>query len=93
MQFNIISVQGGMFDSDDGKKIAYGSVNVMDEEIQNREGFAGLEVKKIKCNPDLIHHIKHLVPGLFECDIDIVGKNSQVKIMTAKKVDSKVKAA
>jgi len=93
MQFNIINVSGGSFQNDKGENIAYGSVHCIDEEVQKREGFAGQDVKKIRCNPDLIGHIGHLVPALFECDIDIVGKDSKVKIVSAKAVNSKVKVA
>ncbi len=91
MQFNIVSVSGGTFKNDEGKDFDYGSVMVIDEEIVKREGFAGQDVKKIKCNPDLIHHIKDLVPNLFECNIDVVGKDSRVKIVSAKLIQTKVK--
>lgn len=93
MRFHIISVSGGNFKNDDGEKVHYGSVMVIDDEVTKRDGFAGQEVKKMKADPDLIHHIKDVVPGLFDCQIDIVGKDSKVKVVSAKKVDSKVKAA
>lgn len=89
MQFYIASVSGGTFEDDSKNKIAYGSVMVIDEEVTQREGFAGQEIKKMKAAPELIHHIKNDVPGLFECQIDIVGKDSKVKVMTAKKIQAK----
>lgn len=87
MQFNIVSVSGGEFkDEKSSKTIHYGSVMVIGDEIIQKDGFSGQEVRKIKAAPDLIHHIKNDVPAQFECRIDIVGKDSQVKIVSAKKV-------
>lgn len=85
MQFYICSVAGGSFKNDDGDTINYGSVMVLDSEIQKRDGFAGQDVRKMKADPDLIHHIKNDVPNLFDCQIEIVGKDSKVKIVSAKK--------
>lgn len=93
MQFNIVNVSGGSFKNEDGQNVAYGSVYVIDEEVTRRDGFAGQEIKKIRCNPDLIGHIGTLVPGLFDCQIDIVGKDSRIKIVSAKLVDKKAKVA
>jgi len=93
MKFYIVNVSGGSFKNDTGDNVAYGSVHVLDDEIKKYDGFAGQEVKKIRCNPDLIGHIGHLVPAMFDCDIDIVGKDSKVKIMTAKKIEVKSKVA
>jgi len=86
MQFHILNVQGGNFKNDDGQTINYGSVTVIDDEKINKDGFAGQEVKKMKADPDLIHHIKDFVPALFDCQIEIVGKDSRVKIVKAKPV-------
>lgn len=93
MQFHIINVSGGSFKNDDGDRVEYGSVMVMDDEVTRRDGFAGQEIRKMKASPDLIHHIKEKVPGLFECQFEFVGKDGKIKIVTAKKIDSKVKAA
>ena len=89
MKFNIINVSGGEFKNDDGDKIAFGSVHVIDSEITKRDGFAGQEVKKIRCSPELIHHIKDTVPNYYECDIEIIGKDSKVKIVSAKLIEAK----
>ncbi len=86
MQFHIINVSGGTFKNDDGEKVHYGSVNVLDSEVTKMDGFAGLTVKKMKCEPELIHKIGHAVPGNFECQIDIIGKDSKVKIVDAQPV-------
>jgi len=89
MQFNIVNISGGTFKNDSGEQIPYGSIHVLDEEIIKRDGFSGQEVKKIRCSPDLIHHIGTLVPSLFECDIEIFGKDSKVKIVSAKLIERK----
>jgi hypothetical protein len=91
MKFNIINVSTGSFTDDETKKeISFGSVHVLNEEKQTTEGnygnFSGLEVKKIKCNPELYSHIKSQVPDYFECQVDFIGKDNKLKIVSAVKV-------
>jgi hypothetical protein len=88
-QFYILSVSGGTFKNEQGEEIRFGSVMVLDDEIQKRNGFAGQEVRKMRCDTDLIHHIKDFVPGNFDCDFDLVGKESKPKILAAKPFSSK----
>ena len=73
MQFHIINVSGGTFKNDDGEKVSYGSVNVLDAEVTKMDGFAGLTVKKMKCDPDLIHKIGDYVPANFNLTIETNG--------------------
>lgn len=94
MIFYAIAVSGGSFpDEKTGKTIEYGHVHTQSESVESRDGFSGLEVKKVKCGLAVYNQLKNSVPCMIECEIEIVGKDNQLKISSAKVTPTKSKAA